>query len=109
MIERIQGGINALNAIDPNGFIFLLDSTDRSFIYKSSESPMAIESIISLDKEEGIESLAQKHPYIIENTRHFCAISRLLPHTFFGFFVLLERTTSSRISQVREFFEKLKL
>ncbi|MEQ9402946.1 MAG: hypothetical protein RIM99_05120 [Cyclobacteriaceae bacterium] len=107
MLAGLQIQINALSAIIPDSFIFVLDSTDRSFIYKSSDCPIAIEEIISVDKRQGIDNLFQDSEiYNSEEDEHLYMIKKLSSHTFLGFFVLKNKFSLSRIKNAQEFFQK---
>lgn len=105
MFTGLQIQINALNAIIPDSFIFVLDSTDRSFIYKSSDCLMAIEEILSVDKQVGIENLFKKSSlYDSDNSEHLYMIKKLSSHTFLGFFVIKSKFPEIRIKNAREYF-----
>ena len=105
MLAGLQVHINALNAIIPDSFIFILDSTDRSFIYQSSDCPLAVGEILALDQQKGIENIFDVTEfYDTDNSDHFYMIKRISAHTFLGFFVLKEKFSQFRISKAKEYF-----
>ncbi len=105
MLAGLQIHIKALNAIIPDSFIFILDSTDRTFIYKSSDCTEAMDEILRLEKEHGIENVVDnKKVYNQESMDHFCMIRQLSGHTFLGFFVLKEKISDFRINKAQEYF-----
>lgn len=105
MLAGLQIQIDALNAIIPDSFIFVLDSTDRSFLFQSSDCPIAIQEIFSIDKLEGIESLFQNSDFYDSDTsEHVYMIKKLSSHTFLGFFVLKEKFSMISIKNAQEFF-----
>ncbi|MEP1095064.1 MAG: hypothetical protein ABJG78_08140 [Cyclobacteriaceae bacterium] len=109
MFAGLQIQINALNAIIPDSFIFVLDCTDRSFLYKSSDSKEAIDEILALDQSKGIDNLFDSSEYYdSESALHTYMIKRLSSHTFLGFFVLKEKFSELRIKNAKEFFLKIK-
>jgi len=109
MFAGLQIQINALNTIIPDSFIFILDCTDRSFIYKSSDCAAAINEILSLDKSKGIDNLFDSSEYYnSESASHSYMIKKLSSHTFLGFFVLKEKFSEQSIKDAKEFFLKIK-
>ncbi|SNT18400.1 hypothetical protein SAMN05421640_2714 [Ekhidna lutea] len=52
--------IDALRKIMPGGLIFVLDTTDRSFVYKSMESPNCEQLVFSVDKIYGVDNLTRE-------------------------------------------------
>lgn len=105
MLVGLQIQINALNAIIPDSFIFVMDSTDRSFIYKSSDCLNAVEEIVSLDKKIGMDNLFDTTDYYNSNTsEHFYIIRRMSSHTFLGFFASKHKFSDEKIKNAKEYF-----
>lgn len=105
MLSGVQIQINALNAIIPDSFIFVMDSTDRSFIYKSQECSNSIEEVMRLDKNEGIEQLAnEESPYNLHTSDRYFMIKKIGSHTFLGFVVVKERFSTKRLKDAQDLF-----
>ncbi len=110
MLTGLQIKINALNAIIPNSFIFVLDSTDRSFLYKSSDNQSAINEIIELDSTSGIETLFHSSDCIDSNTRdHVYMIRKVGSHTFMGFFVSKGDFSKEQIGRAKDYFKSIQM
>lgn len=108
MIAGLQIQINALNAIIPDSFIFVLDSTDRSFIYQSSDCPLAIDEILLVDKQQGIENLFETSDFYDSDKEDYSyIIKKLSDHTFMGFFVVKENFSDFRIQDARDYFFRM--
>lgn len=108
MIAGLQIQINALSAIIPESFIFVLDVTDRSFIYQSSECPSAVNKILAVDKQMGMDTLFDTSEYFnLEKDDHFYMIRKLSDHTFMG--LLAEKCNFSdlRLRNAHEYFLKM--
>lgn len=105
MLTGLQIQINALNAIIPDSFIFVLDSTDRSFIYKSKECGVAVNEIHSLDRNIGIEDLfINSEYYNSDNESYAYMIRKVSSHTFLGFFASKEKFSDARIRDAKDCF-----
>lgn len=108
MLAGLQIHINRLNAIIPESFIFIMDSTDRSFIYRSWNCPDGMKTILDLDQKKGVESLFTKNSlYADENDNHSYMIRRLSNHIFLGFFVKKAQFNPSRILDAKNFFQTI--
>ena len=57
VISEVQHIIDSLEHKFPKSFIFVLDSTDRSFMYKSSNRHDCSEEIVRIDQQYGIDQL----------------------------------------------------
>lgn len=55
--------IDALNAIAPESFVFVLDTTDRSFLYKSHNSDRCVDLIFGIDELHDLEKLTSSKTY----------------------------------------------
>ena len=108
MFSGLQLHIKALDAIIPNSFIFILDGTDRSFVYSSSDCHVGKQEILDLDRIQGIENLmSDKTFYSVENEKHAYMIKKFSNHMFMGFFARKDKFSPNRISSAKEFFEKM--
>ncbi|WP_436517648.1 hypothetical protein [Ekhidna sp. To15] len=85
IISNTHQTINALKKIVPNGFVFVLDTTDRSFVYKCSEKPTHEEQVIELDKAHGIDTLTKFNDfYSHEDDNSIVKLKRIGQNTFMG-------------------------
>ena len=108
MLAGLQIHINAINAIIPGSFIFVLDSTDRTFIYKSSDCKQAMDIIVEVDQHKGLESLFATSPfYTVDSESYFYMIKRISSHTFSGFFALKDKYAVPRIEDARRYFSEI--
>lgn len=108
MLTGLQIQINALHAIVPDSFIFVLDSIDGSFIYKSSDCSKAIERITSLDRSNAIENLINSTGVFYEDSdRYSCIIRKLESDAFLGIFVLKEKYSENSIKSAKDYFLQL--
>ena len=67
LIETTHEAITKLARILPKAFVFVIDTTDRTFLFKSSEKPECQAMILQLDQDMGIDKLVKKHGYAIQN------------------------------------------
>ena len=67
MIHEANKTIKELRLALPKGFVFVLDTTDRSFLYKSSDYKEFEYKIINIDVDFGIDRLTRETGYHINN------------------------------------------
>jgi len=85
VISKTHQKINMLKDIVPGGFVFVLDTTDRTFLFKSKESPDCEQRVISLDKVYGIDVLTKERDcYTHEDDTSVVKLSRIGQNTFIG-------------------------
>ncbi len=78
--------IDALKEMLPGGFVFVLDTTDRSFVYKSTISPNCEQKVIALDKVHGIDRLTKTSNQFAHNdVDGLIKIHRIGQNTYIGF------------------------
>ena len=88
VIHSAHKMINALRQALPESFVFVLDTTDRSFLYKSSEDLICEREVLAFDQKEGIDRLLrEKNTYLSDIGDRFIALRSLGAHTFLGFCV----------------------
>lgn len=105
MLTGLQIHINAINAIIPGSFIFVLDSTDRTFLYKSSDCKEAMDIIVEVDQHKGLESLfSHSRFYSNDCENYFYMIKKISSHTFSGFFALKNKFAIPRIEDAKAYF-----
>ncbi|WP_420576054.1 hypothetical protein [Ekhidna sp.] len=85
VISKTHQKINTLRDLVPDSFVFILDTTDRSFLFKSKESPDCEQRVISLDKIYGIDTLTRSNDYYNhEDDTSMLKLSRIGQNTFMG-------------------------
>ena len=85
VIARTHQKIDALRELVPDGFVFVIDTTDRSFLFKSKQSPDCEQRVISLDKMYGIDYLTKNANYYNhEDDTCIVKLSRIGQNTFIG-------------------------
>ncbi len=85
IISNTHQTINALKKIVPGGLVFVLDTTDRSFVYKCSDKPMYEEQVMSLDRIHGIDVLTKFNDfYTHEGEKSIVKLKRIGQNTFMG-------------------------
>lgn len=85
VISNTHQRIDALKRIVPGGFVFVMDTTDRSFVYKCSENPDFEQQVISLDKIHGIDTLTKFTDYYShEDSGSIVKLKRIGENTFMG-------------------------
>lgn len=85
VISETHQKINTLKGLVPGGFVFVLDTTDRSFLFKSKKSPDCEQRVISLDKIYGIDTLTKgSNYYHHEDDTSLVKISKIGDNTFLG-------------------------
>ncbi|WP_425392739.1 hypothetical protein [Ekhidna sp.] len=85
IVNSTHQKIDALRKIMPDGFVFVLDTTDRSFLYKSKNSPDCEQVVISLDKIQGIDLLTKnRSAYTYQGDNQIIKLQRIGGHTFLG-------------------------
>ena len=85
IISNTHQVIDALKRMVPGGFVFVMDTTDRSFVYKSSNNPTFEQEVISLDKTYGIDRLTKLTDfYSYEDDKSILKLKRIGQNTFMG-------------------------
>lgn len=85
IISNTHQVIDALKKMVPGGFVFVMDTTDRSFVYKSSDNPYYEQQVISLDRIHGIDTLTKSTDfYSHENEKSIVKLKRIGQNTFMG-------------------------
>lgn len=85
VISNTHQIINALKKMVPGGFVFVMDTTDRSFVYKCSNNPTFEQQVISLDKNHGIDTLTKLTDfYSHEDEQSIVKLKRIGQNTFMG-------------------------
>ncbi len=85
MITGAHHKISTLRNILPGGFLFILDITDRSFLYKSKECKKSEDQIMSLEVIHGLDKLTRDADlYSHENEDEIIKIHKISNNTFLG-------------------------
>lgn len=86
VIHDAHKTINALRQALPGSLVFVLDTTDRSFLYKSVSHEECEKAIIGLDKDLGIEILSRDDGYYMRTWGKFMLGFRMISsNTYVGF------------------------
>ncbi len=85
MITEAHYKISTLRTIIPDEFLFILDVTDRSFIYKSKECPKSEDQVMNLDAIYGLDKLTQNSDfYSYEKEEEIIKFHKISSNTFLG-------------------------
>lgn len=85
IISNTHQVIDALKKMVPGGFVFVMDTTDRTFVYKSSDNPDYEQQVISLDKVHGIDTLTKFTDfYEHSDERSILKLRRIGQNTYLG-------------------------
>lgn len=102
VISKVQHIINALEKILPKSFIFVLDTTDRSFIYKSQNRQDCIDKIILLDQTSGIDQLTKNLEfYSCEQDNYTLFLRKLSLNTFLGTCMFVREYDKSQLTEAK--------
>ena len=92
LVETTHEAITKLSRILPKAFVFVIDTTDRTFLFKSNEKPDCQAMVLQLDQDMGIDTLAKDRGYAIQNFRsREVGIRSLGSNTYVGY--CLEEST----------------
>ena len=67
IIQEAYDKISLLKKVLPKAFVFVIDTTDRSFLYKSEEFTICEQTVLSIDASLGIDKLSKKSGYHLNN------------------------------------------
>lgn len=100
--------IDAIKKILPDGFVFVLDTTDRSFIYKSKESHEGEETVFSMDKFFGIDHLTKFHDLYTHEMEDFVIkLLKMAKNTFLGVCVAKDKCNENQLKKADQYFVKI--
>ncbi|WP_370090006.1 hypothetical protein [Ekhidna sp.] len=103
VISDTHQKVNALRELAPDSFVFILDTTDRSFLFKSKESPDCEQRVISLDKVHGIDKLTKTTNYYHhQDDTSDVKISRISQNTYIGLCAQQKQYTADQMEMVKE-------
>lgn len=88
VIQEAYDKISSLKRALPKAFIFVIDTTDRSFLYKSEEFSTCENSILALDATYGIEKLSRNEGFHLND--HDCSLvgfKSIEQNTYLGFYL----------------------
>jgi hypothetical protein len=85
IISEVQHIIKILEKSLPKSFIFVLDTTDRSFIYKSVDRHDCSKEVVRIDQEYGIDKLTKGlDSYTFEENNNALILKKLSANSFLG-------------------------
>lgn len=101
-IQKTHRAVSTLSRLLPDAFVFVIDTTDRTFLFKSSEKEECQSILLKLDEDMGIDKLMNNQGHCFKN---FCSreigIKYLGTNTYVGFCLeeLLVRGKSLTMAQ----------
>lgn len=109
IISNTHQVIDALKKIVPGGFVFVMDTTDRSFVYKSSNDHYQYEQqVISLDRVHGIDTLTKSTDfYTHDDDKSIVKIKRIGQNTFMGLCASKHKLSEDEWDHADGFFQVL--
>lgn len=107
IISEIQHAIDMLEHELPMGFVFLLDTTDRSFIYKSTNRHDCSQEIVKIDQQLGIDKLMSGLVFFtIEEKNKILILKKIDPNSFLGVCMLYNESNDEIISRAKKILMK---
>ena len=95
--------VRSLSKILPNAFVFVIDTTDRTFLFKSDDKIQCQNLILKLDTELGIDKTAEKDGHFFKN---FCSreigMKSLAANTFVGYCLETPTVSEQALSHARD-------
>jgi len=85
VIHEAQKAVNSLIKVLPEAFVFVLDTTDRSFLFKSIDNEACEESVIRLDQTHGIDKLSRDGYHFGHQECSFIGVKNISINTYLGF------------------------
>lgn len=87
IISKVQHTIDSLEHALSKGFIFILDTTDRSFIYKSFGRLDYSDNIVKIDHSYGIDQImSNKLFHVHKEMDDRLLLKKIETHSFLGIF-----------------------
>lgn len=86
VIQEAYDKISLLKKALPNAFVFVIDTTDRSFLYKSEEFSICEQIVLSLDASHGIDKLVDQRSHHLNHHDHsLFGLKNIAANTYLGF------------------------
>lgn len=106
VISNTHQKIDALKKMVPGGFVFVMDTTDRSFVYKSANNLDYEEQIISLDRTLGIDTLTKFTDfYSHEDDQSIVKLKRIDQNTFIGLCAAKRKFSSDQLNSADNYLK----
>ena len=88
LIHNTDRVVTSLSKLLPDAFVFVIDTTDRTFLFKSSEKSPCQKAILQLDTEIGIDNAAKADGHFVRSfySREI-GMKSLATNTFVGYCV----------------------
>ncbi|MEM6642680.1 MAG: hypothetical protein AAF616_06850 [Bacteroidota bacterium] len=91
MVQRIHEIVTRLSRSLPQAFIFVIDVTDRTFLYASTKEKHYERVILELDGEKGIDTLVGNKSHLIDRSPSFeVGLKSLGLNTYAGYCLKLD-------------------
>ncbi len=108
IISNTHQVIDALKKMVPGGFVFVMDTTDRSFVYKSSDHNHFEQQVISLDRVHGIDTLTKSTDfYSHDDETSVVKLKRIGQNTFMGLCASKNKLSEDEWGHADDFFQVL--
>ena len=102
--------IDTLKSIVPDSFVFVLDSTDRSFLYKSKDSDICVDLIFGIDETLGLDKLTKKSSYHShEQGNSILKVQRTSSNTFLGVCLSKGDCSARQVKDLDAYFKRTEL
>ncbi|WP_420317834.1 hypothetical protein [Ekhidna sp.] len=106
IVNNTHQKIDALREIMPEGFVFVLDTTDRSFIYKSKNSPDCEQFVISLDQVYGIDGLTKdQNSYTHHDEKTIIKLQKIGGNTYLGICTSNDNNSLEKLSLAENYIK----
>lgn len=107
VISEVQHTIDSLEKQFSKSFIFVLDSTDRSFIYKSSNRHDCSDEIVRIDQQHGIDQLMNGLTFLIhEEKNNRLLLKKVDDNSFLGACFLSNEYNDELLGRAKEILMK---
>ena len=86
VIQEAYDKISSLKKALPKAFIFVIDTTYRSFLYKSEEFSTCENSVLAFDATQGIDKLSRSEGYHLnDHDSSLVGFKNIGANTYLGF------------------------
>ncbi len=86
LIQKTHQTISALSRVVPDAFLFVIDTTDRTFLFKSKNKLTYQEMIVQFDEDFGINKTVDEKGHHFDNyNSKFLGFKNIGTNTYLGF------------------------
>lgn len=102
IISEVQLKIDSLELALPRSFTFVLDTTDRTFIYKSVDRKECVDKVLELDRVECIDRLMKDIDFFEwAEGQAILFLRKLSQNTFLGICSHLDEYDSNQLNKAK--------